>query len=65
MNRRINKVVAIFTVVILASFMTMFVSCNSSQQNTVAEHNVETPTLYDKQVKYVFDEKQDLQMRLN
>lgn len=62
MNRRINKVVAIFTVVILASFITMFVSCNSAQQNTVAEHDVETPILYDKQVKYVFDEKQDLQM---
>lgn len=62
MNRRINKVIAIFAVVILASFMIMFVSCNSSQQNTVAEHDVETPTLYDKQVKYVFDEKQDLQM---
>lgn len=62
MNRRINKVIAIFAVVILASFMIMFVSCNSAQQNTVAEHDVETPTLYDKQVKYVFDEKQDLQM---
>lgn len=62
MNRRINKVIAIFAVVILASLMIMFVSCNSSQQNTVAEHDVETPTLYDKQVKYVFDEKQDLQM---
>lgn len=62
MNRRINKVIAIFAVVILASFMIMFVSCNSAQQNTVAEHDVEIPTLYDKQVKYVFDEKQDLQM---
>ena len=62
MNRRINKVIAIFAVVILASFMIIFVSCNSAQQNTVAEHDVETPTLYDKQVKYVFDEKQDLQM---
>lgn len=62
MNRRINKVIAIFAVVVLASFMIMFVSCNSAQQNTVAEHDVETPTLYDKQVKYVFDEKQDLQM---
>lgn len=62
MNRRINKVVVIFIVAVLASFMIMFVSCNSAQQNTVAEHDVETPTLYDKQVKYVFDEKQDLQM---
>lgn len=62
MNRRINKVIAIFAVVILASFMIMFVSCNSAQQNTVAEHDAETPTLYDKPVKYVFDEKQDLQM---
>lgn len=62
MNRRINKVIAIFAVVILASFMIMFVSCNSAQQNTVAEDDVETPILYDKQVKYVFDEKQDLQM---
>lgn len=62
MNRSINKVIAIFAVVILASFMIMFVSCNSAQQNTVAEHDVETTTLYDKQVKYVFDEKQDLQM---
>lgn len=62
MNRRINKAIAIFTVVILASFMIMFISCNSAQQNTVAEHDVETPILYDKQVKYVFDEKQDLQM---
>lgn len=62
MNRRINKVIVIFTVVILASLMIMFVSCNSAQQNTVAEHDVETPILYDKQVKYIFDEKQDLQM---
>lgn len=62
MNRRINKVIAIFAVFILASFMIMFVLCNSAQQNTVAGHDVETPTLYDKQVKYVFDEKQDLQM---
>lgn len=62
MNRRINKVIAIFAVVILSSFMIMFVSCNSAQQNTVAEHDVETSILYDKPVKYVFDEKQDLQM---
>lgn len=62
MNRRINKVIAIFAAVILALFMIMFVSCNNAQQNAVAEHDVETPTLYDKQVKYVFDEKQDLQM---
>lgn len=62
MNRRINKVIAIFAVVILASFMIMFVSCNSAQQNTVTEHDVETLILYDKPVKYVFDEKQDLQM---
>ena len=62
MNRRINKVIAVFAAVILASFMIMFISCNSAQQNAVAEYDVETPTLYDKQVKYVFDEKQDLQM---
>lgn len=62
MNRRINKVVSVFAAVILASFMIMFVSCNNAQQSAVAEHDVETPTLYDKQVKYVFDEKQDLQM---
>jgi uncharacterized protein YvpB len=61
-NRRINKVISVFAAVILASFMIMFVSCNNAQQNAVAEHDVETPTLYDKQVKYVFDEKQDLQM---
>lgn len=62
MNRRINKVIVIFIVAVLASFMIMFVSCNSAQQNTVAEHDVETPILYDKPAKYVFDEKQDLQM---
>lgn len=62
MNRRINKVIAIFIVAVLASFMIMFVSCNSAQQNTVAEHDVEAPILYDKPAKYVFDEKQDLQM---
>lgn len=62
MNRRINKVIVIFIVAVLASFMIMFVSCNSAQQNTVAEHDVETPILYDKLAKYVFDEKQDLQM---
>lgn len=62
MNRRINKVIAIFAVVVLASFMIVFTSCNSAQQNTVAEHDVETPILYDKPAKYVFDEKQDLQM---
>lgn len=62
MNRRINKVVVIFIVAVLASFMIMFVSCNSARQNTVIEHDVETPILYDKPTKYVFDEKQDLQM---
>lgn len=62
MNRRINKVVVIFIVAVLALFMIMFVSCNSARQNTVVEHDVETPTLYDKPAKYVFDEKQDLQM---
>lgn len=62
MNRRINKVVVIFIVAVLASFMIMFVSCNSARQNTVVEHDVETPILYDKPTKYVFDEKQDLQM---
>lgn len=62
MNRRINKVVVIFIVAVLVSFMIMFVSCNSARQNTVVEHDVETPILYDKPTKYVFDEKQDLQM---
>ena len=62
MNRRINKVIAIFAVAVLASFMIVFISCNSVQQNTVAEHDVEIPILYDKPAKYVFDEKQDLQM---
>lgn len=62
MNRRINKVVVIFIVAVLASFMIMFVSCNSVRQNTVVGHDVETPILYDKPTKYVFDEKQDLQM---
>lgn len=62
MNRRINKVVVIFIVAVLASFMIMFVSCNSARQNTVVEYDVETPILYDKPAKYVFDEKQDLQM---
>lgn len=62
MNRRINKVIVIFIVAVLVSFMIMFVSCNSAQQNTVAEHDVETSILYDKPAKYVFDEKQDLQM---
>lgn len=62
MNRRINKVVVVFIVAVLASFMIMFVSCNSARQNTVVEHDVETPILYDKPTKYVFDEKQDLQM---
>lgn len=62
MNRRINKVIAIFAVVVLASFMIVFTSCNSARQNAVVEHDVETPILYDKPTKYVFDEKQDLQM---
>lgn len=62
MNRRIDKLIVVFIVAVLASFMIMFVSCNSAQQNTVAEHDVETPILYDKPAKYVFDEKQDLQM---
>lgn len=62
MSRRINKVVVIFIVAVLASFMIMFVSCNSAQQNAVAKHDVEIPILYDKPAKYVFDEKQDLQM---
>lgn len=62
MDRRINKVVVIFIVAVLASFMIMFVSCNSARHNTVVEHDVETPILYDKPAKYVFDEKQDLQM---
>jgi uncharacterized protein YvpB len=61
-NRRINKLIVIFIVTVLASFMIMFVSCNSVKQNTVIEHDVETPILYDRPAKYVFDEKQDLQM---
>lgn len=62
MNRRINKVIAIFAVAVLASFMIVFVSCSSTQQKTVNEHDDEVPILYDKPAKYVFDEKQDLQM---
>lgn len=62
MNRRINKVIAIFAVVVLASFMIVFVSCNSVQQKSVVEHETEIPILYDKPSKYTFDEKQDLQM---
>lgn len=62
MNRRINKVAVIFIVAVLASFMILFVSCNSNKQNVVTEHDVEVPILYDKPAKYVFDEKQDLQM---
>ena len=62
MNRRINKVIVVFIVAVLASFMIMLVSCNSVQQNTVVEHDVETPILYDKPAGYVFDKKQDLQM---
>lgn len=62
MKRRVNKAVVIFIVATLASFMIVFVSCNSNKHNTVVEHDVEVPTLYDKPAKYVFDEKQDLQM---
>lgn len=62
MDRRINKVVVIFIVAVLASFMILFVSCNSNKQNVVTEHDIEVPILYDKPAKYVFDEKQDLQM---
>lgn len=62
MNRRINKVIAIFAVVVLASFTIGFVSCNSTRHDAVEKHNVEEPILYDKPAKYVFDEKQDLQM---
>lgn len=62
MNRRINKVIAVFAVVVLALFIAMFASCNNVQKNTVIGHDVETPILYDKPSKYVFDEKQDLQM---
>lgn len=62
MNRRVNKVIAIFAVVVLASFMIVFTSCNSEQPNAAIEHDVETPILYDKPAEYVFDEKQDLQM---
>lgn len=62
MNRRINKVAVIFIVAVLASFMILFVSCNSNKQNVVTEHDIEVPILYDKPAKYVFDEKQDLQM---
>ena len=62
MNRRINKVAVIFIVAVLASFMILFVLCNSNKQNVVTEHDIEVPILYDKPAKYVFDEKQDLQM---
>lgn len=62
MNRRINKVVVIFIVAILVSFMIGFVSCNSTRHDAVEKHNVEAPILHDKPAKYVFDEKQDLQM---
>ena len=62
MNRRVNKVIAIFAVVVLASFMIVFTSCSSEQPNVAIEHDVETPILYDKPAEYVFDEKQDLQM---
>lgn len=62
MNRRINKVAVIFIVAVLASFTILFVSCNSNKQNVVTEHDIEVPILYDKPAKYVFDEKQDLQM---
>lgn len=62
MNRRISKVAVIFIVAVLASFMILFVSCNSNKQNVVTEHDIEVPILYDKPAKYVFDEKQDLQM---
>lgn len=62
MNRRINKVVVIFIVAILASFMIGFVSCNSTRHDAADKHNVEVPILYDKPAKYVFDKKQDLQM---
>lgn len=62
MNRRINKVAVIFIVAVLASFMILFVSCNSNKQNVVTEHDIEVPILYDKPAKYIFDEKQDLQM---
>lgn len=62
MNGRINKVIAVFAVVVLASFTIGFVSCNSTRHDAVEKHNVEEPILYDKPAKYVFDEKQDLQM---
>lgn len=62
MNRRINKVAVVFIVAVLASFMILFVSCNSNKQNVITEHDIEVPILYDKPAKYVFDEKQDLQM---
>lgn len=62
MNRRVNKVIAIFAVVVLASFMIVFTSCSSEQPNAAIEYDVETPILYDKPAEYVFDEKQDLQM---
>lgn len=62
MNRRVNKVIAIFAVVVLASFMIVFTLCSSEQPNAAIEHDVETPILYDKPAEYVFDEKQDLQM---
>lgn len=62
MNKRIDKVIVIFAIAVLASFMTVFISCSSAQQKTVVEHDFEIPILYDKPAKYVFDEEQDLQM---
>lgn len=62
MNRRVGNAVVLFVVVVLTSFMIVFVSCSSTQQKTASKHDDEVPILYDKPAKYVFDEKQDLQM---
>lgn len=62
MNRRINKVVVLFVVVALTSFMIVFISCSSTQPKTISKHETEIPILYDKPARYTFDEKQDLQM---
>lgn len=62
MNRRVNKAAVLFVIVVLTSFMIVFVSCSSTEQKTISKHDNEVPILYDKPAEYTFDEKQDLQM---
>lgn len=62
MNRRVGNAVVLVVVVVLTSFMIVFVSCSNTQQKIASKHDDEVPILYDKPAKYVFDEKQDLQM---